>query len=101
MSSEPASDTPSVGELEDVLGLIADALDLLEQQRVAEHQADVAAAAHRDVHDELRPELLLGLVDASVGRVDVGADRLRVGAAQDHRRCEIERVRASPSIEIV
>jgi hypothetical protein len=51
------------GSIEDVLRLVTDALDLLEQERKP-HGADVAAALHRDVHDEFAAQFLFGEVDA-------------------------------------
>ena len=80
------------GQVVDVLGLIADAFDLLEQQGVAQHETDVAAATYGNVNHEFGTQRLFGLVDAGVGRLDVGADRLWVRPAQHHGRRQVERM---------
>ena len=92
LRSASVSPGPCLGELEDVLGLVTDALDLLEEQGEAQHRSDVGGALHGDVDDELGPELLLGLVDPAIGGPDVVGHLGRVGVGQQGERGEIERV---------
>ena len=52
-----------LGEIENVFRLIADSLDLLQQQRVAEHERDIATTTNGDVHDEFRSKTLFSRID--------------------------------------
>ena len=80
------------GEVEDVLRVVADALDVLDDAHVGEDGRRLDRAVHADVHDQGPADLALGLVDALVGLAQVGSDHVGVRAADEGRRGHVEAV---------
>src|SRR3546814_4815991 len=54
---------PFISQVEDVLGLVADALQLLHHQKGVEHHGHLGAAVDRGVHQQIAPHRLLAPVD--------------------------------------
>ena len=61
-------------EIEQVLGVVADALDVLHDGHVDEDGGRVDRTEDARVHHELATDLALGTVDTVVGRAELGAD---------------------------